>query len=80
MISKVGYDFGRCNLTPVKSPCKDCAYRYVGCHSECEDYFQFKKNVDETRAAMIAYRKQNSDATLSFMGAAYSGTNRTRHK
>ena len=27
------------------SPCKDCEKRYLGCHSECEDYFKYQEEV-----------------------------------
>ncbi len=29
--------------------CKDCQKRYVGCHSDCEPYKQFKKETTELR-------------------------------
>ena len=29
------------------SPCKDCEKRYVGCHSECEQYKEFRVARDE---------------------------------
>lgn len=28
-------------LKPVKSPCKGCANRVVGCHSTCEPYIAY---------------------------------------
>lgn len=28
----------------TESPCKDCVDRFVGCHSTCEMYIQFKKD------------------------------------
>lgn len=31
----------------MKSPCKDCNKRYVGCHGRCEKYLEFKKANDE---------------------------------
>ena len=35
----------------VKSPCKDCKDRYVGCHGDCERYkpkvYDFGKNKAE---------------------------------
>lgn len=29
--------------------CKDCTKRYVGCHSNCADYAEYKKEVTEQR-------------------------------
>lgn len=26
----------------MKPPCKDCTKRYLGCHSECEEYADYK--------------------------------------
>ena len=26
------------------SPCKDCPDRYIGCHSTCEKYIEWRKN------------------------------------
>lgn len=31
------------------APCKDCPDRFVGCHSTCEKYIQFKKDVRKDR-------------------------------
>ena len=27
----------------MKTPCKDCEKRYVGCHGRCEKYLEFYK-------------------------------------
>ena len=29
-----------------ESTCQNCEKRYVGCHSECEEYIEFKKQLD----------------------------------
>lgn len=29
-----------------QSTCLNCKKRYVGCHSECEEYIEFKKQLD----------------------------------
>lgn len=29
--------------------CKDCKDRYVGCHSKCEKYAQFKQEIAERK-------------------------------
>lgn len=28
------------------APCKDCNQRYVGCHSECSEYLDFKQAIE----------------------------------
>ena len=37
-------------------PCKDCAKRHVGCHSECEDY----KNAKLELSAINANRNKEN--------------------
>ena len=27
-------------------PCKNCTKRTIGCHSNCEDYHQFREDID----------------------------------
>lgn len=29
-----------------KAPCKGCEDRYVGCHSKCRKYIDYKTNLD----------------------------------
>ena len=31
----------------MTAPCKDCDIRFVGCHSKCEKYIQYKKEMAE---------------------------------
>ena len=31
-------------MTIIDSPCKDCKDRYLGCHSKCEKYIEYKEN------------------------------------
>lgn len=33
----------------MKSPCKECAGRYVGCHSKCADYGEYSAEVKRIR-------------------------------
>lgn len=33
------------------APCKDCPDREVGCHSKCERYTSFRKELDEYNKA-----------------------------
>ena len=30
----------------MKSPCKDCPERYIGCHSECSRYKHFRRVIE----------------------------------
>ena len=43
----------------IKSPCKNCDKRQVGCHSSCEDYSAFKKYLAEVKKANEHRRLQN---------------------
>lgn len=27
--------------------CKDCDKRYLGCHSNCPEYLEFKRNIEK---------------------------------
>lgn len=31
--------------------CYGCTKQYLGCHSKCEDYLAFKKDLEEQKAA-----------------------------
>ena len=31
------------------APCKNCKDRYVGCHSKCDKYIKFKKDLRKTK-------------------------------
>ena len=35
----------------IKPPCKDCEFRTIGCHSNCEQYKTFRAKMDKFRAA-----------------------------
>lgn len=39
------------------APCKDCADRHPGCHSECEWYMKYSKE----RAEMLKNKKDEND-------------------
>ena len=34
----------------MNAPCMNCKNKYIGCHSNCEDYAEFKDNVEELKA------------------------------
>ena len=44
----------RRNGNPVKSPCKDCPNRQIGCHSKCEKYQEYARFCEEQRQTDIA--------------------------
>lgn len=31
----------------MKTPCRGCQFRAVGCHSKCESYIQWRAKLDE---------------------------------
>lgn len=35
----------------MKSPCRFCEKRYLGCHDRCEDYKEYKQRIDVAREA-----------------------------
>lgn len=39
------------------SPCKNCDKRYLGCHSQCEDYKEWKIKEQEEHAKAINKQK-----------------------
>ena len=39
------------------APCKDCQRRYLGCHSECEDYIKY----NEERQKFLKEKSDNFD-------------------
>ena len=38
---------GNLGLTPVQAPCKGCADRHTGCHTDCTRYTEFRKKADK---------------------------------
>lgn len=42
----------------MNAPCKDCSDRQVGCHSACEKYLDFRKEVDEINKIKFAEKEQ----------------------
>lgn len=41
----------------IPAPCKDCEFRHIGCHAECEPY----RLYNEERERIRAERKKNFD-------------------
>lgn len=31
----------------MQTPCKDCRYRAVGCHSVCKNYAEYRAEIDK---------------------------------
>lgn len=40
------------------SPCKVCTKREIGCHSQCLDYYEYKKTLKEVK------RKEREDSAF----------------
>ena len=48
-------------MKSLKSPCKNCEKRYFGCHSECQDYLDFRKRRDKYIADAAEKTRLNND-------------------
>ena len=46
----------RQNLNGVRSPCKNCQKRKEHCHSTCEVYLKFKKDLEDYKAKVKAIK------------------------
>lgn len=45
----------------MKTNCKDCTDRFVGCHSVCPIYINYKKEIDDLRKEKMKYNQTKSD-------------------
>lgn len=53
---------------PNKNTCKDCKDRKVGCHSKCEKYAEFKKELDrQVKANQINKYGQTSERWANYI-------------
>lgn len=58
----------------MKSPCKDCEYRVLGCHSTCAAYIEYntsrKKEIEtrDIRGDVHGYIKTNNNRIKRRMG------------
>jgi hypothetical protein len=59
--------------------CIDCTKRYVGCHSKCEDYLKFRRELDEKNEARIK-AKQEEDRYISYCVDVNRRVKRKRNK
>lgn len=39
------------------APCKDCPDRFVGCHSTCQKYVQYRTDRDDMIKKMYEYKE-----------------------
>lgn len=47
----------------IEAPCLDCVDRHVGCHSTCDKYIQFKKDLNAMKqCADVIRRKERTYA------------------
>ena len=47
----------------IASPCKDCPERFIGCHSSCEKYRQYRSELDEIKAKRAADKDERAFAS-----------------
>ena len=47
----------------IVSPCKDCPERFVGCHSSCERYKQYRSELDAFKAIRAADKDERAFAS-----------------
>ena len=33
----------------MKTPCRECKFREIGCHSKCESYKQYRASLDKLK-------------------------------
>lgn len=50
----------------MKTPCKDCTDRYIGCHGECELYLDYKAEINKCRE--IANKQKEDDYYFNYCG------------
>lgn len=41
------------------SPCKDCNNRFLGCHSSCERYLDYKSEHDKFKQKVFAAKEED---------------------
>lgn len=50
-------------MSRIKSPCYKCEQRYVGCHSYCEAYKNYRKENAQIRSVIKSAKARNADIT-----------------
>lgn len=51
--------------TNIKSPCKDCSERFVGCHTVCFEYAEYKQALEAEKERYRA-SKANEDSFFEY--------------
>lgn len=46
----------------LKSPCKNCESRYLGCHDECVNYTEYKRKKEEINE--LSFKNRCKEYTL----------------
>ena len=46
-------------------PCLNCENRKLGCHSSCEKYAEFKRNIDENKK-LIRSQKEEQNLFINY--------------
>lgn len=45
----------------IKSPCKNCENRCVGCHSNCDKYIEYRKQLDNRNEIIKTEKGKTTD-------------------
>ena len=48
---------GKAAISSMRSPCRDCPERTVGCHGKCEAYKAYRGVLDEINRKRLLYRE-----------------------
>lgn len=63
----------------VTSPCKDCPDRYVGCHSKCDKYLEFKEQHSKEKT-IIQLRKKEAQDEVARAIETYNRVTKSRRR
>lgn len=64
------------NFPNITAPCKGCADRFVGCHSTCDLYKQFRNELDKKNN--MTYKEKKNEWNL--IGRKVQAMNKITHK
>jgi hypothetical protein len=64
--------------TMVKSPCKNCTDRCIGCHTTCGDYAEYKQELERRRTEVKT--ENEKEAFVRAVKSKISKANRDRRK
>lgn len=48
----------------INAPCKGCTKRYLGCHSECNDYIEYDK-ANKAKRQFLYHEREKDSVTYS---------------